>query len=61
MFSYQKETGLSPKEILRLPYVFFVLGMLDAPSIDWDSKKKKVSKGDDSMQEEIDTILKALN
>lgn len=31
---------MSVNEILKMPYIFFVIGMLDAPSIDYDKKKK---------------------
>lgn len=41
IFEYQKETGLSPKEIMKLPYIFFVISMVDAPQIDYESKDKK--------------------
>jgi hypothetical protein len=29
------------KDIMKLPYIFFVIGMLDAPAIDYDKKKQK--------------------
>jgi hypothetical protein len=29
------------KEIMRMPYITFVLGMLDAPQVDYESKKEK--------------------
>jgi hypothetical protein len=32
---------MTPKEILKLPYIQFVIGMLDAPGVDYDSKKKE--------------------
>lgn len=32
---------MTPRQIMRLPYIQFVIGMLDAPAIDYDSKKKK--------------------
>lgn len=35
---------MSIKEILKIPYIMFVIGMLDAPSIDYDSKKDKKDK-----------------
>lgn len=43
---------MSYNDILKLPYIIFVLGMLDAPQIDYDSdnkdkkkEKKKKQKG----------------
>lgn len=30
---------MSYEDIMKLPYIAFVLGMLDAPQIDYDSKK----------------------
>jgi hypothetical protein len=41
IFAYQEKTGMSIKEILKLPYVMFVIGMLDAPAIDYESKEEK--------------------
>lgn len=41
VFSYQEKTGMSIENIMKLPYIFFVLGMADAPWIDYDSKKEK--------------------
>lgn len=31
-------------EILKLPWIIFVLGMLDAPQIDYDKEKKNEGK-----------------
>lgn len=42
IFQYQKETGMSIKEIMKIPYIMFVIGMLDAPHIDYDSKKEDI-------------------
>jgi len=41
IFTYQEKTGMPYKEILKLPYIAFVIGMLDAPQIDYKSKKVK--------------------
>ncbi len=30
------------EDILKLPYITFVLGMLDAPQIDYDKKEKEI-------------------
>jgi len=32
---------MTPKEIGKLPYIQFVLGMIDAPQVDYDTKKKE--------------------
>lgn len=41
IFSYQERTGASLEEIYRMPYIQFVIGMLDAPSVEYDKKEKK--------------------
>lgn len=41
LFAYQEKTGMTPKEIGKLPYIQFVLGMIDAPQVDYDTKKKE--------------------
>ena len=41
IFAYQEKTGTPYNEVLELPWITFVLSMLDAPSIDYDSKKKE--------------------
>lgn len=41
IFQYQEKTGMPVKDIMKLPYIFFVIGMLDAPAIDYDKKKQK--------------------
>jgi hypothetical protein len=41
IISYQEKTGMSIEGIMRMPYITFVLGMLDAPSIDFDEKTTK--------------------
>lgn len=61
IFSYQERTGLSPKEILKLPYIQFVLGMLDAPQIDYDKKNKKNKKEEPkTVEDELAIIASAL-
>lgn len=35
---------MSYEDIMKLPYIAFVLGMLDAPQIDYDSKKEDLYK-----------------
>ena len=34
---------MSYRDIMALPYIAFVLGMLDAPQIDYESKKEKLN------------------
>lgn len=38
IFQYQEKTGMNYNDILELPYITFVLGMADAPQIDYDTK-----------------------
>lgn len=44
VFAYQEKTGMSYNEIMRLPYIIFVIGMIDAPQADYDTKKDNVVK-----------------
>lgn len=44
IFAYQKETGMSVKNIMKLPYIMFVIGMLDAPQIDYENKREKINE-----------------
>lgn len=32
---------MSINEIMKIPYIMFVLGMADAPSIDYETKKEE--------------------
>jgi len=41
IFAYQEKTGASYEEVLALPYVQFVIGMADAPHVDYNSEKPK--------------------
>lgn len=41
---------------MKMPYIQFVIGMLDAPQIDYDSKEKEVIKAETEEEE-----LKALS
>ena len=41
LFSYQERTGLSIDKILKIPYIMLIVGMLDAPSIDFEKNKKE--------------------
>jgi len=59
MFSYQEKTGLSPKEIMKIPYIVFVIGMLDAPQIDYDTDKKKKIIKPTNADEEMSAIMGA--
>ena len=56
VFAYQEKTGMSYKEIMKMPYIVFVLGMLDAPQIDYDTKKTKEKKLD-SAESQVNAIL----
>lgn len=61
IFSYQEKTGMSPAEIMKLPYIMFVLGMYDAPQIDYSSKdEKKKPKTPETMADEIALVTGAL-
>ena len=62
IFSYQEKTGMSPAEIMKLPYIMFVLGMYDAPQIDYSSKdeKKKKPKPPKTIADEIALVTGAL-
>lgn len=53
IFEYQKETGLSPESIMKLPYIFFVISMADAPQIDYETKDKKTVIEPKTQEEEI--------
>ena len=59
MFSYQERTGMSPGQILKLPYILFVLGMYDAPSIDYETKKEKKLKPT-TAEEQVNSIISIL-
>lgn len=56
LFAYQERTGLAPKEILKLPYIQFVLGMLDAPQVDYGNEKEKKKIGKLTPKEEMAAI-----
>lgn len=56
IFAYQEKTGMSYKEIMKMSYIVFVLGMLDAPQIDYDSKKDKETKLE-SAESQVNAIL----
>jgi hypothetical protein len=51
---------MSIKEILRMPYILFVVGMLDAPSIDYDKKKKMKTAPPKTAEEEANLLNAAL-
>lgn len=55
IFQYQEKTGMSYNDILKLPYITFVLGMADAPQVDYDSKKE-TKKDTATAQEEINAL-----
>ena len=53
---------MTVEQIMKLPYILFVVGMLDAPSIDFDNKKEKEKVNTPkSADEEIAAITGALN
>ena len=56
MFQYQERTGASLKEIKKLPYTQFIIGMIDAPSIDYEKKTKKEKTDISDKQEEINAL-----
>ena len=43
--AYQDKFGGSEKEIRKLPYVYFIIKHLDAPSIDYSKKGKSNGNG----------------
>lgn len=48
---------MSYNEVLELPYITFVLGMADAPQIDYESKKvNKDTKVPQTKEEEINAF-----
>jgi hypothetical protein len=59
IFAYQEKTGMSVKDIMNLPYIMFVIGMLDAPAVDYESKKDKTNNPEDA-QEQINALMGAL-
>lgn len=59
LFQYQERTGMSVNEILKLPYIMFVIGMADAPSIDYDTEEKQKTSEPKTQEEEINAFLTA--
>ena len=47
------------KEILELPYIQLVIGMADAPQVDYQKKEKEVIETN-SAEAEIQAVIKAL-
>ena len=60
IFAYQEKTGMSVNEILKIPYIMFVIGMLDAPSIDYEKKKNEKIITPKNAASEIAAITGAL-
>ena len=63
IFSYQEKTGMPIKEILKIPYIQFVIGMLDAPSIDYDKEEENEEEKiirPKTAQEEMNALAGAL-
>lgn len=52
---------MSPREIMKLPYIQFVIGMLDAPSIDYENRKvKKEETKPATADQQVAAIMSAL-
>lgn len=49
LFAYQEKTGSSIETILKMPYILFVLGGLDAPSLDTENKENKAQTPEQQM------------
>ena len=61
VFQYQEKTGMSYDDIMKLPYMIFVIGMADAPQVDYESKKEtKKENRPSSAEEEINAISSIL-
>jgi len=60
IFQYQEKTGMSIKDIMKIPYIMFVLGMADAPQVDYESKKDKKTTTPKTAEDEIAAISGAL-
>ena len=43
-----------------MPYILFVIGMMDAPSIDYDKKERKKKKTPKTAKGEVDAVINAL-
>ena len=59
LFSYQERTGASLHEIMNMPYIQFIIGMVDCPHIDYDTKKEinSVSLTAEQQAEQLINIL----
>jgi hypothetical protein len=60
IFAYQEKTGMSVKDILKTPYIMFVIGMLDAPQVDYDSKTKDKTTTPKTAEDEAASLVGAL-
>ena len=61
VFAYQERTGMSIREIMKIPYIQFVIGMLDAPAVDYDKKKdKKEITTPDTAESQASAVMSAL-
>ena len=56
IFAYQEKTGMSIKDIMRTPYIMFVLGMVDAPSIDYSKDKSEDTTTITGAQEQANAL-----
>jgi hypothetical protein len=61
MFSYQSQTGMPIKDILKMPWIQFIIGMLDAPTTDLKSGKNKQSLPVNTAEEQINSINQILS
>ena len=53
LFAYQEKTGMGIEEIMRTPWLLIVLGMMDAPSIDYKEKKENKIMKAESAEEQM--------
>lgn len=59
IFAYQQTTGQKWDDILRMPYIAFVLAMADAPAVDYEDQKNSSVKVKDheTAEDELNTML----
>ena len=62
IFAYQERTGMSIDNIMQLPYIMFVISMLDAPQIDYESTSNDNTPTEtDTVDAQINAVANALN
>lgn len=65
IFTYQEKTGMSIGDILKLPYIFFVIGSLDSVQIDYEETRKinkdekNASKKEETAEEQMKKFANA--